>query len=281
MFISLGSVRVTFWGVRGSTPAPSPYNSRYGGNTSCMSVELADTDRLLVFDAGTGLRELGESMQEPFRGHLFSTHLHLDHVQGLTFCPSILRPGAEVTIYGPTQDEGTLEKAFSLLFSPPYFPVPLFDLAPRFEFVELTDDTVVADGATVRGAMVPHAGPTLGYRLQYGDTVVAFIPDHQQPTDSDCINQNVLTLASDADLLVHDAQYSPDEFVAKADWGHSTIEYAVRVAETARARRLALFSHDPAHSDEEIDALLQRALRCRRDPRMEIFASADGQVVEL
>jgi len=246
-----------------------------------MSVELVDSNRLLVFDAGTGLRQLGEAMDEPFRGHLFSTHLHLDHVQGLTFCPSILRPGAEVTIYGPTQEDGTLEKAFTLLFSPPYFPVPLSDLSPRFDFVEMTDDTVVADGATVRGAMVPHAGPTLGYRMQYGDIVVAFIPDHQEPVGEDCIDQNVLTLAAEADLLVHDAQYSPDEFAEKAYWGHSTIEYAVRVAETARARRLALFSHDPAHSDDEIDALEERALRCRRVPHLEIFASADGQVVEL
>jgi phosphoribosyl 1,2-cyclic phosphodiesterase len=274
-------LRVTFWGVRGSTPAPSADNVRYGGNTSCVSVQVPGSDCILVFDAGTGLRQLGESMDRPFRGHLFSTHLHLDHVQGLTFCPSILRPGADVTIYGPAQDEGTLEKAFTILFSPPYFPVPLFSLAAKFDFVELTDDEVEAEGATVRGAMVPHAGPTLGYRIQYRDRVVAFIPDHQQPLDGDCIDQTVLSLAAEADLLIHDAQYTPDEFVTRADWGHSTVEYAVRVAETARVRRLGLFSHDPAHSDDAIDGMVERARRASRDGRLEIFASADGQVVEV
>lgn len=267
--------------MRGSTPCPAATNARYGGNTSCVSVDAPGRDTPLVLDAGTGLRTLGEHLAGPFVGDLFVTHLHFDHIQGLPFFTPLLRSGADVRIWGPAQHEGTLEKALNLLISPPFFPVSIGDLAGRFEFSELADDRVEIEGGVVESAFVPHCGPTLGFRIEAAGRTIAFLPDHQQPQRWAPVAASALRLADGADLLVHDAQYTRDEFVARHDWGHSTIEYAVSVAIAAGVRRLALFSHDPAHTDDMIDTMVERARRCPDAGRLEIFAAAEGLTVEV
>ncbi len=274
-------VRVTFRGVRGSTPTPGESTRRYGGNTSCVTVEAGG--ELLVLDLGTGLRGLGTDVSSPVRATVLLTHLHFDHVQGLPFCTGLLQAGAEVELYGPTPDGGeSLEAAVRSFLRPPLFPVALADLPCSVGFHELDDAFFGVGEAKVRGLPVPHRGVTAGFRIEAGGASLAYVPDHQMPTDgSGFVDERVLELCHDVDLLIHDSQYTPAEFAARPDWGHCTVDYAVHVAATAGARRLALFHHDPSHDDDTIDRLLgeARVAGCRRG--VEVIAPAEGDTVEV
>jgi len=275
-------VNVTFWGVRGSTPCPCDANKRYGGNTACVSVEAPGQDPIL-FDLGTGLRFFGESLpaDEVFHGISLVTHLHWDHVQGLPFFTPINRPGAHLTICG-RHDEGTLAEAFEDFMRPPYFPVRPGDLCGEITFRDTDDESFKFGRARITAANVPHTGATNGYRVELDGFTIAYISDHQQPTDSEAIEPSVLALCDGADLVIHDAQYEPHEFAVKSDWGHCTVEYAVRVAAEAGAKRLALFHHDPSHGDEIIDRLLLEAKAFAEGTSVtEVIAAAEGTTVAL
>lgn len=253
---------MTFYGVRGSCPCPSEVNQRYGGNTACVALEVDDQPPI-VLDLGTGLRQFGltQPTDGSFRGTALITHVHWDHVQGLPFFPPADRPGARFDVFGPRQEEGSLAEVFSGLMRPPYFPVQYSDLRGAIEFHDVEDDTFPVGDAKVTARSIPHVGPTVGYRIEWNGVAVAYISDHQQPHTGYDICDAALELADGADLLIHDAQYTPAEFAEKAHWGHCTIDYAVMVAKEARARRLAMFHHDPAHGDEEMDRLVDGA-RC-------------------
>ncbi|MFN8017626.1 MAG: MBL fold metallo-hydrolase [Acidimicrobiales bacterium] len=276
-------VNITFWGVRGSTPCPSDANRRYGGNTSCVSVEAPGHDPI-IFDLGTGLRFFGESLPsgaDPFRGLALVTHLHWDHVQGLPFFVPIHREGANLTVCG-RHDEGTLHDAFDDFMRPPYFPVRHTDLYGDIDFVDVGDTTFEWGRARVTVRDGPHTGATNGYRVDIDGVSVAYISDHQQPVGSDHIDPAVLELCDGADLVIHDAQFEPHEFAAKADWGHCTVEYAVRVASEAGASRLALFHHDPSHDDEIVDRLLVEAQgHAEGTSLVEVIAAAERTTVSL
>ena len=275
-------VNVTFWGVRGSTPCPCAANQRYGGNTACVSIEAPGSDPIL-FDLGTGLRFFGEYLpaDEPFRGLALVTHLHWDHIQGLPFFTPIHRAGSELTIMG-RGEEGTLAEAFHTFMRPPFFPVSPEDLMGEVGFVDAVNTEFDWGRAKVTVRDVPHTGATNGYRVEVDGVVIAYVSDHQQPADSNQIAPSVLELCRDADLVIHDAQYEPHEFESKSDWGHCTVEYAVRVAAEAGARRLALFHHDPAHSDQVIDRLLEEARgRASGTSLVEVVAGAEGLTIAL
>ena len=272
--------KVTFYGVRGSTPSPCPSNARYGGNTSSVTVSHGDHPPVLL-DLGTGLRLFGLAHPEPIVSAAFVTHLHWDHVQGLPFCAAVLQPASQLTVYGPHPGSGTLRAAFSTLFEPPYFPITLDDLPAALEFVELDWDEVDVGPYRITSRPVPHVGPTLGYRVDVGGVAVAYIPDHQQPVGSNAIDERVRTLCDGADLLIHDSQYTPEEFARKADWGHCTVEYAIHIAARCGVPRLVLYHHDPAHSDDAIDAMLDRA-QCLADATgVEVMAAREGLVLDL
>lgn len=278
-------LNVTFFGVRGSTPCSCASNQRYGGNTACVSLESPGHDPI-VLDLGTGLRFFGETQPQDgsFRGHALITHLHWDHVQGLPFFVPINREGAQLDIYGPPQVDGLpLEEAFGEFMRPPYFPVRVDDLIGEIRFHSLGDGDHVVGDAKVRAGSVPHVGPTNGYRVEMDGVTVVYISDHQQPTDGSLgIADGVLELCDGADLLIHDAQYTPSEFALKAHWGHCTVEYAAHIAKEAGVRRLALFHHDPDHDDEMVDRLLQGAqsslAACGVD---EVIAASEGLTVAL
>ena len=277
-------VNVSFWGVRGSTPCPCDANRRYGGNTSCVSVEARDHDPI-IFDLGTGLRFFGESLDadEPLRALALVTHLHWDHVQGLPFFVPIHRPGSSLTVYGRTE-EGTIDEAFRSFMRPPYFPVGPDDLLGDVKFVDAGHgDTIDWGRASIEVSDVPHTGATNGYRVEIDDVVIAYVSDHQQPVDgSDHIAQSVIDLCRGADLLIHDAQYESHEFEQKADWGHCTAEYAVRVAERAGARRLALFHHDPDHGDPIVDRMLAEARHLAAGTSVqEVLAAYEGLTISF
>ena len=278
------NVNITFYGVRGSTPCASGDNARYGGNTSSVVVETPDSPPILL-DLGTGLRYYGETIpsDEPLRAVALVSHLHWDHVQGLPFFTPVLLPGSRLDIYSPPPGcDMTLAQAFHQSLRPPYFPVRLSDLRGEFGFHEVQPGSFTVGEVTVTVACVPHVGLTAGFRLDWRGRSVAFIPDHQQPSDGSMdVAPSVLNLAAGADLLIHDAQYTSEEFRAKSDWGHSTVEYAVEVGSRAEVGMLALFHHDPAHSDDFVDSLAAEARSANGNRSMEIFAAHEGLTVTL
>jgi phosphoribosyl 1,2-cyclic phosphodiesterase len=274
-------VNVNFFGVRGSTPCACRDLARYGGNTACVSLEAPGQDPV-VLDLGTGLRFWGETQSQDgsFRGAALVSHMHWDHVQGLPFFVPVLRPGARLDIYGPPPEEMSLEEAFRSFLRPPFFPVELEALHGEIVFHDMVDDQVMVGDAKITSRTVPHVGTTAGYRVEYGDTTVAYVSDHQGPPDGGMrVGDSVLELADGVDLLIHDAQYTPDEFATKADWGHCTIDFAVNVAAQAGARRVALFHHDPSHDDGALDALSAAAMDQGDALGVEVISAYEGLTI--
>jgi phosphoribosyl 1,2-cyclic phosphodiesterase len=271
--------------VRGSTPCPSDANRRYGANTACVALEVPGADPI-VLDLGTGLRFWGQTQPADgsFRGTALVTHLHWDHVQGLPFFVPIDRPGARLDVYGPKQEDGrSLAEAFEEFMRPPYFPVRAADLRGTIEFHDLESDDVSIGDAKVRVRPVPHCGPTNGYRIDWDGVAVAYVSDHQAPMDgSATVADSVLELCDGVDLLIHDAQFTAEEWKEKAHWGHCSVDYAVTVARESGAKRLALYHHDPAHGDEFVDGLLagarEAAAGCGID---EVLAAYEGLTISF
>jgi phosphoribosyl 1,2-cyclic phosphodiesterase len=241
----------------------------------------------MLFDLGTGLRELGHLLAArhdgPFQGSALVSHLHWDHIQGLPFFLPILQAGSTLDIYGPRPDgERTLAEAFDVFMRPPYFPVRSIDLPGEIIFHELGDEDVAIGDAKVRSRAIPHVGMTNGYRVQVDGVSVAYLSDHQQPPDASTVAPTVLDLCDGVDLLVHDAQYTPSEFEDRSDWGHCTVDYAVEVAARCGVGTLALFHHDPAHDDETVDQLLAGAIDTAQGRDIgEIVAASEGLTVSL
>ncbi len=281
------TLRVGFYGVRGSCPCSGERYRRYGGNTACVTVEVGD-EPPIVLDLGTGLRPLGHDLDarygidQPVEVSAFLTHLHWDHIIGLPFCTPLLRDGGGMDVYGPPQEDGDLHALIDRVVKPPFFPVQMKELKGAIHFHEVSDDAVAVGSAKVLVRRVPHVGTTLGFRIDAEGRSLAYVSDHQAPDDRGTVDKAVLELCDGADLVIHDAQYTEDEFRAKATWGHSTISYAVHVAAEAGGRRLALFHHDPQHSDDFLDRLLDEAKADVDAGRLDAVISAEeGLVVDL
>ncbi len=287
---------MTFYGVRGSCPCSGESIRRYGGATSCVAVAGDEPGALpIILDLGTGCRRLGEDLaagrvigratagSEPLALTAVTTHLHFDHVQGLPFFRPALLPDTQLDIYGPPSPEGTLEEMFAGFVRPPYFPVPLDQLPAKIRFHEAVDGEIeVADSARLVIRTLPHVGLTCGYRVEIGGASVAFVSDHQAPHELDRVADSVLELCDGADLLIHDAQYTDDEFRQKEEWGHSTVGYAVLVAREAGVRRLALYHHDPTHDDEQLDAFGELAAALAEGSGMDqVVVASEGMELRI
>ena len=281
---------VTFHGVRGSTPCDGEHLARYGGNTSCVALER-EGQPPIVFDLGTGLRNYGTQLieqgrAEGFQGAMLLSHLHWDHVQGLPFFVPLHIPGNVVDIYGPRQQDGPLAEVFEGMMRPPYFPIRPDQLEGTVLFHDAGDDDFPVHDAKVRSRWIRHVGPTLGYRVDWHGVTVAYLSDHGQGCgvgqSDDYIPDEVLELCDGVDLLIHDAQFTPDEFVKKAHWGHCTVDYALHVAKESSARTVALFHHDPAHGDDMVDQLEREAQdRSAAMDGAEVVAAAEGMVLRF
>ncbi len=250
-------MRVKVWGARGSVPAPGPHMNRYGGNTSCVQVSLAGGEELIL-DAGTGIRTLGLGLSERARIQILLTHLHLDHIQGLMFFPPCFRAESEITIWGPASPEASLEDRVARYISAPLSPVEVRELPCSVSFRDTPASQWELGGATIRAEAVTHRGPTLGYRISDGETTLAYIPDHEPALGAPLAGLDPewisgFDLARDADLLIHDSQYTDDEYPDHVGWGHSRLTDTLTFARRVEARRLLLFHHDPLHSDEFLD----------------------------
>lgn len=275
-------MKVKVWGARGSIPTPGAKTMRYGGNTSCVQVTLSDGS-LVVLDAGTGIRTMGlvlGTLQRPVT--ILLTHLHLDHIQGLMFFAPCFHPDSEIVIWGPASPAGPATAGASLLdriaryISAPLSPVEVRELPCRVSFREAQASQWRLGPATVHAHSVSHRGPTLGYRIEDGDTALAYIPDHEPALGAPLATLedewiSGLELARGADLLIHDAQYTDAEYPDHLGWGHSSLSDALTFGARAAAERLLLFHHEPLHDDEMLDALAGQA-RARwqalgRDPQ--------------
>jgi phosphoribosyl 1,2-cyclic phosphodiesterase len=277
-------IRVTFHGVRGSTPCQSDDIRRYGGNTSCVSLDAPGQDPLLL-DMGTGLRYYGKKVPTDilFRGSCLLTHLHWDHVQGLPFFAPLLREGSRLDVYGPTQDDGrTLDEVVSTTIRPPLFPVSVEELPGTVTFHDTADGEFSIGQFNIKSRLVPHLGPTLGFRVEWQGRSVAYLSDHQQPFDgSYSAAPGALELVEGVDLLIHDAQYTQPEFKIKSTWGHCTIDYAVWLASQAGVKQLALFHHDPSRRDDDLDLLLKCAVEAGLQKGVDVIAASEGLVVDV
>jgi phosphoribosyl 1,2-cyclic phosphodiesterase len=244
-------VRATIWGCRGSLATPGERTVRYGGNTSSVEVRTA-AGRLIVLDAGTGIRPLGLSLREmPNRIDLLLTHLHLDHVEGLGFFAPLFVPDLPITIWGPPQEGTSLAEWIAGYLSPPFFPRPFGELPSKIEFVELGEETWQLDGLKVTSSRVTHPGTTLGYRLEEDGRTFTYIPDNELGLKAD----SGAELAEGADVLFHDAQYTPDEYGTRVGWGHSSIDDVSTYLTAMKPGKSVMFHHDPAHSDDFLESM--------------------------
>jgi len=254
-------VRVTIWGCRGSVPTPGPETIGYGGNTSCLEVELAD-GALLVFDAGTGIRALGAELERrsTSRIHLLLTHLHLDHLEGLRFFAPMWDERFELEIWGPPSPLLGLRERIARAFSPPLFPVDLADVPARLTFHDTPRQSWRIGSALLHAGSVVHPGPTVGYRVESNGASLAYIPDHEPALAGSISARSAdwlsgASIATGADVVLHDAQYTEAEYAERIGWGHSSVADAVAFGAAVGARQLVLFHHDPSHSDRRLEDL--------------------------
>ena len=230
---------------------------RYGGNTTCVEVRPA-AGGVVVLDAGTGIRKLGQVLaaERVRQVDLLLTHLHLDHIEGLGFLASLFDPECSVRIHAPHQEGATLADRICAYLSPPYFPLPFECLDAGIEFVELgRAETFEVGGLQVATAAVHHPGPTLGYRLSENGRSFAFVPDNEPGLDP----ESGLEVAAGADVLLHDSQYTDEEYVTRTGWGHTATSHLVRYLADANPGRVILAHHDPEHDDGDLERMREVA----------------------
>ena len=290
-------MRIRFWGTRGSLAKPGPSTVRYGGNTSCVEVRAED-GTLIVLDCGTGAHDLGRSLvtsgERPIRGHLLLTHTHWDHIQGFPFFAPLFIQGNEWDVYAPQGLGQRLEDTLAGQMEYEYFPVTLGQLDATIRYHELHEGVFNLGAVQVTARYLNHPGLAMGYRLEADGAAMVYATDHEphsrhQPevTGPATVlpvhreDQRHVEFLAGADLVIHDAQYTLEEYPSKLTWGHCPAEVAVGFALAAGVKRLALFHHDPLRDDAALDRLVEACRRGAVAGGLDVFAAAEGQTIEL
>ncbi len=258
-------ISVRFWGVRGSIPTASRDSVGYGGNTPCLEVHVTGIEDIFIWDGGTGLRELGRSLQRsgsPVHGYLCFSHFHWDHIQGLPFFEPAYAPGNAFTLVGPAQPTAGLVTILGGQMASVYFPVGLEHFGAHLAFQEIDEGTVTLGGVQFDTLSSLHPGRSLVYRLNHGGKRVVYATDNELPLGWKAAGgatahevDRFIRFFGDADLLIHDAQYTPEELARRGGWGHSAWTDVLDIAVAAGVKRLVLFHHDPDHSDSTLDGI--------------------------
>jgi phosphoribosyl 1,2-cyclic phosphodiesterase len=275
-------MRVKFWGVRGSTPTPQAENMRYGGNTSCVEVRVGE--QLYIFDCGTGFRVLGQQLQEefaekkrPLSAHVFVSHFHWDHIQGIPFFRPLYDRADSQFLFHCSSRTRSLKQVMDEQMASPYFPVNLSQMRAQQKYYDIDSGRLnLEDGVQIQTSWLNHPQGCMGFRMETQDGVLVYATDNE-PGDA-AFDKSVRKLAEGADVLIYDAQYLPEEYAAeKRGWGHSHWREAVNVVMESGAKELVLFHHDPDHTDVVIDKIVHDA----RNYYPKVRAAAEGMEIRI
>lgn len=305
-------IKLRFWGVRGSVPCPGPMTVKFGGNTSCLELRFGEQERLVVIDAGTGIRGLAAHLMKhdlpkgPIKTELFLTHTHWDHIMGFPFFIPMFLPNTELKVFGPvTYEEDTLDKIVGGMLTYRYWPIRMSELAGKIEYFNLKEGTHdLGNGLWLTTKYLNHPILVLGYRFEYRGKVLCTaydtepfrnvfdVPPDSPGYDEEAVKEGELAASEEnekvnrffqgADILIYDSQYTHSEYISsRLGWGHSSFEHAVNVGHRAGVKKLILFHHDPDRRDEELEQLEQKIHRSiDGKTKMEVQIAREGMVVE-
>ncbi len=308
-----GIMKLRFWGVRGSIPVPGPQTNRYGGNTSCVEVRPRGSSSPLIIDAGTGLRRLGKQLMETRFGegrgtaHLLISHTHWDHIQGLPFFSPLYQDGNNLHVYARQRDDTHLRAVFASQTEDPYFPVGFDELRAEVDFRELVEgESFEIEDATISCTRLNHPWIAMAYRIDVDGASFVYASDtapftevlleHEfiehapepgaplNPEDRaklEAMRDGLVALCKDADCVVYDTQFTPEEYASKPHWGHSTPDDAIAIALDAKVKQLVLYHHAPARSDDQQDAILSEYRQKLRGSDLKLEAAYEGLEIAL
>jgi CheY-like chemotaxis protein/phosphoribosyl 1,2-cyclic phosphodiesterase len=289
-------MRVCFWGTRGSIATPGPGTNHFGGNTSCVELTTANGD-LLIFDCGTGAHPLAAKLmsqgKKPINANILLGHTHWDHIQGFPFFSPAFVKANSAAIYGPEGSRGSLHDMLSGQMEYSYFPIALDQLPAAITYHDLTEGIYTIGGARVATQFLNHPAMTLGYRVEVDGAAMVYLVDHEpfsdelwradaEPGRSESIlhegDRRHAKFMAGADLVIHDAQYTPEEYPSKKTWGHSAYDYVVQIAAASGVRRVALTHHDPSHNDDFVAEIERKArkLALQLGTGVDVFCAYEG-----
>jgi phosphoribosyl 1,2-cyclic phosphodiesterase len=305
----MNSIEIKFWGVRGSIPTPGPSTLKYGGNTSCVSLQFND-GTFFILDAGTGIRELGKELlkrKNNLTGYIFLSHFHWDHIQGLPFFRPAFVENNSFTIYGSDDTTTNLDQIISFQMNPTYFPIAIQDMKANIRFESIKEEIFSINNVKIQSQYLNHPGYALGYRISYQEKTVVYISDNEpfnytnsksalpesdtdkknliEIFDSFCEDKDdkLIQFCHQADILIHDTQFLPEEYENKVTWGHSPYNFSVDLALQSQVKQIILFHHDPDHDDGTIDLIERLSQEHLRKTKNNLICKAarEGMVIHL